>query len=177
MITHNIIAQFASSVYKLGDTIPEGKNIGDFKDYQVVSGSVFNEQYNETLDNATIVLSQVFLENRLNKIKAYEYVRIFDKSTYDEDTGTYSFDKIYLVDSFNEVENNIDKRIFGYTIQLMSETKILEKIQCPNLVITHDIENGEISKKTIIQHIKNYMKMFVPVVKYMKTEHFGIINL
>lgn len=156
-MTHNIIAEFACSL----------NDDGTFKQYQVVSGSVFNEEYNETLDSATILLSQVAAEDRLSNIKPYDYVRVYDESTYDETTETYSFDKLYLVDNFDEKENNIKEHIFAYTINLMSETKWLEKIQCPNLAITHEVnEDGTTTKKTIYQHIKQYMDLFVPKIKY-----------
>ena len=156
-MTHNIVAEFSSSL----------DNNGNFKQYQVVAGSVFNGQYNETLDNATIILSQVKKEDRLSYIKPYDFVRVFDKSTYDEDTETYGFDKIYLLDNFTEQENNIEEHIFGYTINLMSETKLLEKIQCPNLSVTHKVnEDGTIEKKTIWEKIKEYMELYIPKMKY-----------
>lgn len=155
-MTHNIVAQFSCSLDEKGN----------FKEYRVVAGSVFNEEYNETLDSATILLSQVSAEDRLSYIKPYDFVRVFDKaSAYDSETDTYAFDKIYLVDSFNEKENNIKQHLFGYTIGLMSETKLLEKIQCPNLTITHDIKNGVSTKKSIYQYIKQYMELYVPKIK------------
>ena len=156
-MTHNIVAQFSCSL----------DEHGNFKEYRVVAGSVFNEEYSETLDSATIILSQITKEDRLSYIKPYDFVRVFDKSSiYDPATDTYAFDKIYLVDNFNEKENNIKEHLFGYTINLMSETKLLEKIQCPNLVVTHDVNNGVINKKTIYQKIKEYMELFVPKMKF-----------
>lgn len=156
-MTHNIVAQFSCSL----------DEHGNFKEYRVVAGSVFNDEFSETLDSATIVLSQVKKEDRLSYIKPYDFVRVFDKSsTYNSLTNTYAFDKIYLVDNFNEKENNIKNHLFGYTINLMSETKLLEKIQCPNLTITHDIKNGVIVKKTIFQVIKQYMELYVPKIKF-----------
>lgn len=148
---HNIVAVFASNINA---------------EYPVVNGSIFNEEYNETLDSATIVLSQITKENRLSYIKPYEYVRVYDKNSWDEDEQAYGFDKIYLVDNFNEQENNIKEHIFGYTINLMSETKILEKIQCPNLTVTHAVNNGVSTQKTILQKIREYMELFVPKMKY-----------
>ena len=156
-MTHNIVAQFSCSL----------DEHGNFKEYRVVAGSVFNEEYNETLDSATLVLSQVSKEDRLSNIKPYDFVRVFDKSTaYNSETDTYAFDKVYLVDNFDEKENNIKEHIFGYTINLMSETKLLEKIQCPNLTVTHDVVNGKIRKKTIYQVIKQYMELYVPKIKF-----------
>ena len=157
MRTHNIVAEFSCSL----------NEDGTFKQYRVVNGSVFNEEYNETLDSATLVLSQISKEDRLVNIKPYDYVRVYDTFTYDSTTETYAFDKLFLVDSYNEQENNIKEHIFGYTIHLMSETKWLEKIQCPNLAITHTVNSdGTTSKKTILQHIRQYMELYVPKIKY-----------
>lgn len=169
-MTHNIVVQFSFSVWKPSEAARAaelGFNVGDFKEYRVVAGSVFNEEYNETLDSATIVLSQIPKEDRLSDIKPYDYVRVFDKSSqYNNITHKYAFDVLYLVDNFDEKENNIKEHIFGYTINLMSETKILEKIQCPNLTITHDVKDGVITKKTIYEYISRYMKLYVPKIKY-----------
>lgn len=169
-MTNNIVAEFSCSVWKKSEeerASSLGFNVGDFKVYPVINGSTFNEEYNETLDSATILLSQIKKEDRLSNIKPYDYVRIYDTSSaFDPDTGKYDFDKIFLVDNFNEQENNIKEHLFGYTINLMSETKWLEKIQCPNLTITHKVnEDGTTTKKTIYQHIKQYMELFVPRIK------------
>lgn len=153
-MTHNIVAQFSCSV----------NENGDLKVYRAVSGSIFKDEYTETLDSGTLVLSQVSKEDRLSNIKAYDFVHVFDAS------GKTNFDKIYLVDSFEERENNIKDHIFGYTINLMSETKLLEKIQCPNLTITHKVDNGAISKKTIFEKIKEYMELFVPKIKFSEDD-------
>lgn len=155
-MTHNIVAQFSCSL----------DSNGNLKEYRVVSGSIFNEEYNETLDSATLLLSQIHKEDRLSNIKPYDYVRVYDKSTWNNSTHSYGFDKLYLVDNFDEKENNIKEHLFGYTINLMSETKLLEKIQCPNLTITHDINNGVSTKKTIFEHMKRYMELFVPKIKF-----------
>ena len=150
MKKHNIVAQFSCSV----------DEYGNLKEYRVVSGSVFNEEYNETLDSGTLVLSQIKAEDRLSNIKPYDYVRVYDK------LNPSTFDKLYLVDNFDETENNITEHIFGYTINLMSETKWLEKVQCPNLAITHELDDGSVEKKTIYQYIKQYMELYIPKIKF-----------
>ena len=149
-MTNNVVAYFSSS---LDDN-------GHFKEYRAVSGSKFSEEYNETLDSGTLVLSQVRKENRLFTIKPYDYVHVVNKK------NPAKFSKYYYVDNFDEKENNIKDHLFGYTINLMSETKILEKIQCPNLTITHNIDNGEIQKLTIYEYIRRYMELYVPKIKY-----------
>ena len=150
-MTNDIVVEFACSV----------DENGKFKQYHVVNGSVFNEEYNETLDSATVVLSQIQEADRLLDIAPYQYARVFDMS------GNTDFDTFYLVDNFNEKENNITEHVYGYTVNLMSETKFLEKIQCPSVTITHEVnEDGTITKKTILKHIDNYMKLFVPKMKF-----------
>lgn len=147
-MTKDIIVEFSCSL----------NQDGTFKQYHVVAGSIFREQYNETLDNATIVLAAVKKEDRLYKIKPYDFCHVFD-------AADPNFDHTYLVDNFHEAEVNINEHIFEYTINLMSMTKLLEKIQCPNLSITHKIENGKINKRTIFEYICRYMELFCPKVK------------
>ena len=156
-MTRNIKASFSSS---LG-----GEKT--FKEYEVVVGSTFTDVYNEELDSATILLAHVPLEDRLTDIKPYDFVRIWDENSfYSEYTDTYAFEHVYLVDNYYEKEERItENRLFSYTIKLMSLTKLLEKIQCPNLTIIHDIKNGVINKKTIFQKICEYMELYVPKIK------------
>ena len=154
-MTRNIIAEFSSSLYLNREP----------KQYQVVSGSVFNDEYSETLDSGTILLSHVTNDKRLTNIKPYDFCRVYDEASYNSDTGKYEFDHVYLVDNFNEKEDNIHEHLFSYTINLMSQTKLLEKIQCPNLNITHEVEDGKINKKTIFEKICEYMELFTPKVK------------
>ena len=156
---NDIVAEFASSYYKEGETLPESFSVGDLKQYHVVEGSVFSDEYNETLDSAVLVLDHIKVKDRLVNIEPYEYVHVFDKN------NSANFDRLYLIDNFSEQEKNIDRNFFSYTINLMSETKLLEKIQCPNLTITHRIEAGNINKKTIYEYICQYVELYSPGIK------------
>lgn len=162
MNEHNIIIEFGSSL----------NADGSFKQYEVANGSVFNFDYNETLDSATILIPHVYLKDRLWNIKPYDFVRVYDaKSEFDQTTGRYAFDHNYLIDNFNETEENIEENIFSYTINLMSETKLLEKIQCPNLAITHNIKNsGEIEQRTIYDYLYQYCKLYSPKAKIINND-------
>ena len=157
-MTRNIKASFSSSLG--GDETP-------FKEYEVVVGSTFTDVFNEELDSGTILLAHVPLQDRLTNIKPYDFVRVWDENSfYSYFTDTYAFEHVYLVDNYYEKEERItENRLFSYTIKLMSLTKLLEKIQCPNLTITHDIKNGVINKKTIFQKICEYMELYVPKIK------------
>ena len=140
------------------------------KSYYCVSGSVFNDEYNETLDSAVVILDDITSENRLNDLSPYEYVKVANKGV------SALFDnRFYLIDNYVEKETNIHKHIYQYTINLMSETKLLEKIQCPNLVITHSEIYGTLK---ISDHIDRYMKLYCPKVKIYKkdgTWHYDYI--
>lgn len=164
---NDIVAEFASSYYKSGETRPNGFSLYDLKQYHVVAGSVFSDEYNETLDSATLVLDHVKKEDRLVDIEPYEYVHVFDKN-HPED-----FDRIYLVDNFSEQEKNINQHLFSYTISLMSETKLLEKIQCPNVAITHRVQQGATEYLSIYEHMKRYMELYVPYAKMRKSDGTG----
>lgn len=153
--TQDLIVELACSV----------DSNGELKQYHIVSGSTFTDCFNETLDSASIIIDQVSVKDRLFNIKPYDYVRIFDKTTLKED-GTYSFDRLYLVDTYVEKEINIDEHIFQYTITLMSETKMLEKIQCPNLTVTHTLgKSSGVVKKTIFEVMCQYMELYSPKAK------------
>lgn len=144
---NNIVVYFSSNPYK---------------EYKVASGSIFNKEFSETLDSATLILDDLSVENRLVNILPYEYVKVVYKGDSSLDIGEF-----YLVDNFVETEVNIVDHIYQYQINLMSETKYLEKIQLPNLVITHSLVSG---KKTIYEHICQYMKLYCPKIKYTKGE-------
>ena len=62
----------------------------------------------------------------------------------------------------------------------MSETKLLEKIQCPNLTVTHKVIDGVVDKKTIYELLcefnYNYSNLYNKIIlgekldKYYKAE-------
>ena len=116
------------------------------KAYHVVSGAVYNEEYNETLDSLAIVLDNVAKADRL-QIHPYDFVRV-------ENVGDgLPFNVEMLVDNWVESEENIAQHIYKYQINLMSETKLLEKTQCPNIAITHSEIEG---KKDIFEKISQF---------------------
>ena len=125
------------------------------KDYHVVSGAVYNEEYNETLDSLAIVLDNVAKADRL-QIHPYDFVRV-------QNIGDgLPFNVEMLVDNWVESEENIAQHIYKYQINLMSETKLLEKTQCPNIAITHSEIEG---KKDIFEKISQFFQLYVPKVK------------
>lgn len=157
-----ISGEGAPKIYKNG--ILDWASGGDCKQYSVAIDSVFNEEYTETLDSARITLDHVKEKYRLVNLKPYAYVRVFDANSWNGEK--YTFDKIMLLDSYFEKETNIFEHLYQYDIKLFSETKLLEKIQCPNLNITHQVnDDGTTDKKTIYQKICEYMFLYVPRIK------------
>ena len=105
----------------------EGRNLrnGIEERYLIAEGATFTDNYNETLDSATILLSH--LPNEI-EIEPYDVVVV-------EITGE-SKPRRLCVDTYECREIMLNPRIFNYEISLFSETKILETIALPSLKIT-----------------------------------------
>lgn len=134
------------------------------KVYDVIHGSTFSFELSETLDSGTIIISKVKIGERLN-IKPYDFVCIYDK---DNENG---FCRYFLVDSFIEDEVNIKDRYFKYTINLMSLTKYLEKIQCPNRSISHSLDEETTNRKSIYGYISSFINFYSPKIKAKKGDN------
>lgn len=119
-------------------------------EFGVLPGSTFIDNQGEELDSATILITHT---GKLN-IKPYDFVKVWS------DDGLIS--KTYLVDDFTEKRLKISGGTYEYTINLMSETKILEKVQLPNRAITHPWgTDGE----TIYSHIEELVSFYSPRIK------------
>lgn len=101
-------------------------------------------------DNARYVISDVSInmENALITVK--------HQSTLPK------FFKHMLVDSYSAEMVDLDKENYKYKIDLMSETKALEKVILPNISITQPIV-GE--KRTILYYLKQYVDLYSPKIK------------
>lgn len=128
------------------------------KAFHCVSGATYTEEFSETLDSFSIVLDNIQKEDRL-ELEPYMFVRIKNVS---DDSARFPLDMEMLVDDFTETETNISQHIYRYVISLMSETKLLEKWQCPNLTISHSVKSG---KKSIYEYLTQYCELYVPKVK------------
>lgn len=118
------------------------------KEYKIADGTTFTSVMGEELDSGTIIIPQVFSEDRLTNLTPYSYVRV---------NGV-----LYLVDNFVETKIDLKNHIYSYTIDLMSETKLLEKIQLPNKSFTHSLTSGA---KTISEAISDLVYCYAPYVK------------
>ena len=122
--------------------------------YDLVVGSVFKEELNETLDSGSIIISNVE-PNRKLELAPYQYVYIYDTES--------DFEKYFLVDNFIENYVNLDTPYYEYTIALMSETKLLEKIQLPNRTIRNPLNAPQLKVNELIGQ---FCKLYIPSVKY-----------
>ena len=122
--------------------------------YDLVVGSVFKEELNETLDSGSIIISNVEQERKL-ELEPYQYVYIYDTES--------DFEKYFLVDNFIENNVNLDTPYYEYTIALMSETKLLEKIQLPNRTIRNPLDAPQLKVNELIGQ---FCKLYIPSVKY-----------
>lgn len=122
--------------------------------YDLVVGSVFKEELNETLDSGSIIISNVEPSRKL-ELEPYQYVYIYDTES--------DFEKYFLVDNFIENYVNLDTPYYEYTISLMSETKLLEKIQLPNRTIRNPLKAPQLKVNELIGQ---FCKLYIPSVKY-----------
>ncbi len=122
--------------------------------YDLVVGSVFKEELNETLDSGSIIISNVEPSRKL-ELEPYQYVYIYDTES--------NFEKYFLVDNFIENYVNLDTPYYEYTIALMSETKLLEKIQLPNRTIRNPLDAPQLKVNELIGQ---FCTLYIPKVKY-----------
>ena len=126
--------------------------------YELVVGSVFKEELNETLDSGSIIISNVEPSRKI-ELEPYQYVYVYDTES--------DFEKYFLVDNFIENYVNLDTPYYEYTIALMSETKLLEKIQLPNRTIRNPLKAPQLKVNELIGQ---FCKLYIPSVKYFNKD-------
>lgn len=148
--------------------------------YDIVQGATFAEEFNETLDSGSIIISGVA---KIKDLTPYDdvYIYSFTDKTYkfkgypfDETNPQPKFYKHLLVDQFTEevlrLGDSEEEGRYKYKIELMSETKKLETIQLPNISITQPI----VGKKTSVwEYINRFVDLYSPIYK----EQVGYTNV
>ena len=113
--------------------------------YDVDEGSVYTKCKNETLDSATICISNI--QEELN-LEPLDRVVLVDNEN--------RFENIYLcIDTINRTDICVNPRIYRYDISLISETKRLEGIILPDKTYTPSS-----SRKTVYEVIYQYMELY-----------------
>ena len=140
--------------------------------YDIIQGATFAEEFNETLDSGSIIISGV---EKIKDLTPYDdvYIYSFTDKTYkfkgypfDETNPQPKFYKHLLVDQFTEevlrLGDSEEEGRYKYKIELMSETKKLETIQLPNISITQPI----VGKKTSVwEYITRFVDLYSPIYK------------
>lgn len=135
---------------------------GYFSDdfYEVDLGMTITREFGETLDSAQLSISNVPASRRIGGyIKPYSFAYL----ELDDGTGTKGY--LFLVDTILESSGlmvNDDVLYYSYEVTLMSQTKLLEKIQLPNRTITHSLVDGQ---KTINQVMAELFDQYMPKIK------------
>lgn len=132
------------------------------KEYNIVQGCTFSEEYNETLDSGTIIIDQVEM---IEDLRPYDDVFIYEGTFtgYGSDVTLPNFYRHLLVDQFTEERLNLQENLYKYKIQLFSETKKLETIQLPNISITQPLN---VNKKIgVYEYLTNFVNLYSPLIK------------
>lgn len=134
----------------------------------IVQGLNISEEYNETLDSASIIISNVPKMD----LRPYDDVYIYEGefTGYGNNFTLPSFFLHFLVDQFTEEMINLDSNTneirYKYKIDLFSETKRLETIQLPNFSITQPLDISR--KKSVWEYINDIVDMYNPLYKVVK---------
>ena len=128
--------------------------VSNLKEFEIVEGSVYKKNYNETLDSYIAKITN--LSERID-IEPYDEVVLTDTNT----NSVFGVSKSYtmLVDTYHETMVSVNPKIYDYEIYLFSKTKLLEGAICPNLAITPSRTDD---KRSIYFYISEYMRLYCP---------------
>lgn len=128
--------------------------VSNLKEFEIVEGSVYKKNYNETLDSYIAKITN--LSERID-IEPYDEVVLTDTNT----NSVFGASKSYtmLVDTYHETMVSVNPKIYDYEIYLFSKTKLLEGAICPNLAITPSRTDD---KRSIYFYISEYMRLYCP---------------
>ena len=131
-------------------------------DIVLVQGNVFSEEYNETLDSGSIILSHV---EKIEGLLPYDDVFVYDGKSFERHLLVDKFTYERLNPSLHEESNKI---YYTYKIELFSETKGLETVQLPNISITQPKEFGNKHTKNVLYYLEQFINMYSPLIKVRK---------
>lgn len=154
-------------------------------EYPIVQGNTFADEYNETLDSGSVIIAHV---KKIKKLKPFDDVFVYDSNfnfggySYGTDdlkpgdvvdtNGNKKLDNIFfkhlLVDNYTEEFVNLKDKTYKYKISLMSETKGLEKIQCPNISVTQPLTPDK--KVSIYTYLQRFVSMYSPKFKKVRND-------
>lgn len=149
---------------------------GKVYDKNIAQGLTISEEYNETLDSGAIILTHV---SQIVDLKPYDDVWIYEKpeksiegqfdyvtvknEEKNDPKKRKRFYRHFLVDNYSEKILNLEGGIYEYTIELFSETKLLEKIICPSTCVTEPLDIAD--KHDIEWYLDKYISLYSPEIK------------
>lgn len=149
--------------------------IGNQK-FRLVQGVTFGDEYNETLDSATIIIRN---ETKIpeNVIQPYRDVIILDEEKiptwngYTKGQKFSGFFKHLLISNPNEEDLTLIDADYKYKLDLFSETKGLEIVDLPNTSLTQPLYLSK--KRSVWQCLKEAVEMYSPKIKVAKKDENG----
>lgn len=128
------------------------------KIYDLRDGFTVKEELNETLDSATKLEFKTYHEEFVGV--PFDHVTIYD-------TNNKISEKHMLVDTYDDevysFEEDLEESNHTYSLKLISETKGLERITLPNLVVTQP--TSENATKLTVRDILDRYKIYLPFYK------------
>lgn len=117
--------------------------------FNIDEGAVITQNYNETLDSATIRISQLTTKP---DIEPYDLCVLND---------TRLGDMYMCVDTRNTTQTGLDPIIYQVELTLFSQTKLLEGVILPNLSITQLKAN----KRSVWYYLQQYLNEYCPLIR------------
>lgn len=130
----------------------------------IFGSTTYNFVLNEDGTEASCIIELNNLGIDLLKIDEV-YADMFDLFTILNNKP--SFFKHFLVDNYQEELINITEKRYKYIIDLMSETKGLEKVMLPNIKITYNLNDP----KTILYYLEKIVNRYSPKIKRVWNEN------
>ena len=116
----------------------------------VIQGVVLKDEYNENLDSGSLIIDHV----KELSIKPFDIVYLYNSDK--------SFEKYYCIEVYSRELLNTQENIYTYRIGLCSTTKLLEKIQLPNLTITAGLN------RSVWWYMNYYVNFYSPKIRVKK---------
>ena len=132
-------------------------------EFQIADDATYTEVYGETLDSASVVIPNVVSDSLLATVaKPYDEVELLIQLVVGDGALKTEMKEHMLIDSIDVVQTSYSGSAATYrdvTLQLMSETKYLEKAQLPNKAFTHSLVYGA---KTIYSAAEYLINAYSP---------------
>ena len=124
----------------------------------IIQGVVLKDEYNENLDSGSLIIDHV----KELSIKPFDIVYLFNSDK--------SFEKYYCIEAYSRELLNTQENIYTYRIGLCSTTKLLEKIQLPNLTITAGLN------RSVWWYMEYYVNFYSPKIRVRDGSGIRYVN-